>query len=274
MSAFISKLQYKNYEPGEFTDEQPRTLEETLAIIKNYPWETERYMVEVEPTCPSVTVMNELGEYLKLGPYFNHKYCLYYLDAGHHLYEMHVATLEEACVVVTSFYETALPLKPFEKHTFSIGAARHFITRNFEYTFKWIYMLPYLLMGALLTGVFGLQLVSVLFSFYTESTGTVIVSLVIFIIGLTVILFNYSTYQKVKNLRLIISRGKNEFYYGTVGEETTYLKSDVRLVKVKRGKNAEVDYVEFKNGRRLHISRYIIPPLVLMEKFPNTELLD
>jgi hypothetical protein len=37
MLEFISKLQYKTYEKGEFSDENRRSLEETLQLIKDFP---------------------------------------------------------------------------------------------------------------------------------------------------------------------------------------------------------------------------------------------
>ena len=64
MPDFISKLQYKNYEKGEFSDEKVRGLDETIQLIKNFPW-TKQRGVDVQLTGPSVTIQNEYAEYLK-----------------------------------------------------------------------------------------------------------------------------------------------------------------------------------------------------------------
>jgi hypothetical protein len=57
MAEFISKLQYKTYEKGEFSDEKARSLEETIQLIKNFPWEEQRGG-DVQLTGPSVTIQN------------------------------------------------------------------------------------------------------------------------------------------------------------------------------------------------------------------------
>jgi hypothetical protein len=78
MPEFISKIQYKTYEKGEFSDEKVRNVEETLSLIKEFPWNEQRG-VDVQPTGPSVTIQDEYVNYLKVGLYFNGKFCLYYL---------------------------------------------------------------------------------------------------------------------------------------------------------------------------------------------------
>jgi hypothetical protein len=277
MSAFISKLQYKNYEPGEFTDEQARTLEETLQLIKDYPWERERYLAEVEPTCPSVTVMNELGEYLKLGPYFNHKYCLYFLDAGHHLYEMHVPVLDEACTVVTSFFEGTLPLKQFEKHTFSIGAAKHFITNEFKYALP---LYSYKMYFAFSLPVLLLSIIFILNNYFINSSNLPsspvwgICLLAAYMIGYLFVLENRLSYFGRKNSVLYISRGKNDFSYGPANDEQQYKKSDIVSIYITIYSNRSIDrtaveYIEFKDGTKLKINPSILGGHTLLKKFPD-----
>jgi hypothetical protein len=87
MPEFISKLQHNTYEKGEFSDEQPRDLEETINLIKDFPWDAERTLTDIQLTGPSVTILDNDLNYLKLGLYFGGKFCVYYLDKDNHLYE-------------------------------------------------------------------------------------------------------------------------------------------------------------------------------------------
>jgi hypothetical protein len=85
MPAFISKVQHKTYEKGEFTDEKERSLAETISLINDFPWDKERPLTDIQLTGPSVTICDEDVNYLKVGLYFNGKYCLYFLGGDNHL---------------------------------------------------------------------------------------------------------------------------------------------------------------------------------------------
>ena len=54
MPEFISKLQHKTYEKGEFSDEKVRSLDETIKLIKTFPWDAERTLTDVQLTGSSV----------------------------------------------------------------------------------------------------------------------------------------------------------------------------------------------------------------------------
>jgi len=60
MTSLISKLQYREYEKGEFDAIAARTLEEVISAVLSFPWDTERHLTSVELTCPSVTVEHPL----------------------------------------------------------------------------------------------------------------------------------------------------------------------------------------------------------------------
>ncbi|MGI4022132.1 MAG: hypothetical protein ACRYFA_11545 [Janthinobacterium lividum] len=80
MCNLVSKLQYKTYETGEYSDEEARNLEETLILIQDFPWEEQRHLIDIKITGPSVTIQNDEGAYLKLGLFFNNKFCVYLFD--------------------------------------------------------------------------------------------------------------------------------------------------------------------------------------------------
>lgn len=82
----ISKVQYKRSEKGEFHNVKSRNLEETFSLIESFSWVTERIGAPVELTCPSVTIEQPVGTYLKIGTYFSGKFALYFLNARGRLY--------------------------------------------------------------------------------------------------------------------------------------------------------------------------------------------
>lgn len=103
METLISKLQYKNYERGEFSNSEMRTAEETIQLIKDYPWDEQRQLASVELTCPSVTIEHYTGKFLKIGPYFGGKFCLYLSD-GRKISEKIVQHLEDSFEIINDFY--------------------------------------------------------------------------------------------------------------------------------------------------------------------------
>ncbi len=137
MNSLVSKLQYKTYETGEYLEEKARNLEETLMLIHNFPWEEQRHLIDIKLTSPSVTIQNNEGEYLKLGLFFNNKYCVYLFGEDNHFYEAHFSTLKEACEIVTDFFNNQLSYKKFEKHFLSFNQKHYFDTKIFNYQIGW-----------------------------------------------------------------------------------------------------------------------------------------
>ena len=80
-----TKIQFKNFEPGEFTSEKDRTADETIDLITSFPWKNERDHLVVSLTNPGITIEGTKNDFLKLSPYYNGKYVLHYLDAHHHV---------------------------------------------------------------------------------------------------------------------------------------------------------------------------------------------
>lgn len=80
MRKFVSKVQYANYETGEFSLKRLPSAEETIALLNNFPWEQNHQIVSVELTCPSVTIEHPNGNFLKIGYYFNGKLCACFLN--------------------------------------------------------------------------------------------------------------------------------------------------------------------------------------------------
>src|SRR6478752_897284 len=119
MDSLISKTQYKRSEKGEFHEVAERNLDDTISLIVNYHWDTERALASIELTCPSVTIEHPNGTCLKIGPYFSSKFSLYYLY-NNKIYLKVAKTIEDACIEVKAYFEQEGKLQGFEKYGFII----------------------------------------------------------------------------------------------------------------------------------------------------------
>ena len=131
----LSKLQYKNYEPGEFTEQQERTYEETIQQVEGFPWEEQRDHWVVSLTNPSITIEGKNGDFLKLALYYNEKFVLYYLDPHHHLYTRSSLHYQDLYPIIRAFFKDDLfaPSELKREHTPLQNNIVHFEDKNFTY---------------------------------------------------------------------------------------------------------------------------------------------
>lgn len=80
MTTLISKVQYKNFETGEFVDVQERNYEETIQLIEKFPWNDQREKIVIDLTNPSITIEGKNNNFLKFAVFFNQKYVLHYFS--------------------------------------------------------------------------------------------------------------------------------------------------------------------------------------------------
>lgn len=86
MVQLISKIQYQNFEAGEFVEIKERSYEETISIIEAFPWTEERNNLKVDLTNPSITIVNSYNEFLKIALYYNGKFVLHYYNNSEELF--------------------------------------------------------------------------------------------------------------------------------------------------------------------------------------------
>lgn len=232
MPKLISKVQHKNYETGEFTNEQPRDLNETIALIKAFPWEDERHLTDIQLTGPSVTICNKVGEYLKIGLYFNEKFCAYFLDSSHTLYECPMKNLEDVYKTVTVFFDAELSLKNFDKQLINFNNKKHFETNSFEYTpsfSRFIKVNAFLIMYVILFG-------TLLFKDTPVPMLLLMPLLLVCLPGAVIIYTAIKTYlQRTKYLK--ISRANKLFLIGnSVHTAIQYNKDDIEQVRTYKAK--------------------------------------
>jgi hypothetical protein len=264
MTQFISKLQYKTCEKGEFFDEQARTFDETLTLIKNFPWNDQRG-ADVQLSGPGIVIEGPDGDYLKIALYFNGKFNAYYLDAGNHLYEYHTADINDDCTKVKEFFTGTLNREGFEKHFFNIGNRAHFTTANFEYTITaWR-------AGAfpLFMCLYALLLTTALIR--VSGKLTMAISLIIVMIGTLISTYRYAIYR---NSYLKLSKGHDDFLFGEDKNNIiAYNKQDIKEVIIYERQSRNYSYDSAKiilnNGTVLKLPGLLISNFRLMSKFSD-----
>ena len=78
----LVKIQYNNFEPGEFVYNQYLDFEDTLPVIQSFPWEVERTKFHVDLTSPSITFQIDANLFLKLALYYKKKFILHCYDGN------------------------------------------------------------------------------------------------------------------------------------------------------------------------------------------------
>jgi len=270
MPQFISKLQHNTYEKGEFSEEQPRNLDETIQLIKDFPWDLERPKTDIQLTGPSVTIQDDDINYLKLGLYFGGKFCVYYLDRDNHLYEYHAADIEAVEKLITDFFNQTLDLRIFEKYFFNIGNQPHFITNNFEYHVK-----VWKIITLALALTIYLTIFSMLWFKFTPHNWVQIWPATIVLLLTIAIIYFVAVNLKDRHQYLQISRGNNKFSYGVDEQHIiVYDKTDIRLILYNqntRNRSGILDKYEivFNNGEVIKLSGALLPGDLFLDKLPE-----
>ncbi len=276
MPQFISKVQYKTCEKGEYYDEQPRTLEETIELINNFPWAREQY-ADVELTGPSITILDDKGNYLKVGIYFGGRFTLYYLDAEGRYYEYYPLKIDKIYIIVTDFFNEKVNLNEFEKIRFAIAMKGYFITRAFEYRIN-LWRVALFSNDLTLFGIpffIAILLTLIISGEKPTLTGLTILTLFILLIG-SFVAFFYSKFHGSRKQYLKISRGNPEFIFGNSPDEIkTYNKANIKEIKHYINKNHKspnhiaIVQIVFDDHSILCFSDNLISHSSLMSKFSD-----
>jgi len=261
MPEFISKVQHKTYEKGEFSDEKARNLAETIDLIKKFTWDDERALTAVQLTGPSITIQDEDVNYLKVG----------YLDNENHLYEYYAPNIDDACKIVTDFFNGQLDLEKFDKHFFNIGNQANFLTKYFEYKVKfWKVLLiswPFI-MFFLIFLIFFIAILSTIAPLYVK----VVPCILTLILG-GVLLYIFRKYLGCSNQVLQISKGNDIFSFSSGYNETSYDKRNIKEIIIYRpagGRTPNMFYVyeiHFKDDTVIKFSNMLISDITFGNKF-------
>jgi hypothetical protein len=270
MPSLITKLQFKNYEIGEFTDERERCLEEILGLIQSFPWLKETGSTDNQLTGPSVTVQNTHNEYLKisLNKYYDERYGMYLLTANDKVWVKFSKDVNEVKSVVTDFFANSLTTLSFKLRA-GYGLAKHFHTSNFKYKRS-----P---RRALSLNVFIILLfISIpTLMLMLPATKPAILFLSILELYIGFLLFKVLlAYIKFNNTTLIISKNNNEFYLQTGKKSIRYHKSQIKGILVhetysRNPNGVKVFELIFIDGTVLRLNNLLIPTYQFLSKFPS-----
>lgn len=272
----ITKLQYRNCEPGEFFSIAPRTFEETVRLIKDYPWVIQREHASVQLTCPSVTIENHSGSFLKLAPYYNGKFCLYLLDSTDVLSRSILLKLEDGFSFIHDFFNDVDISHGFSSMSFAYHPGIHFITNRFEYTITPGRVFRFLAFPEIpLTVFYGYLFIKMIIR--DASFVTFFIGLLLFMLlaGFSLCLFfNYYFFSKKLYLRL--SAAHDRFLFGRKDDFTEYHKDDIESIILYHNKGSRCPWglyyvfeIYFTNGDFIQFPSLLISEPALIWKLPG-----
>lgn len=268
----LSKLQYKNFETGEFTEEKERSLDDVCALIDSFPWEEQRQKIVIGMTNPSVTIQKGDNEFLKLALYYHQQFALYFLDGNGVLYVKSMPAAEDSMEIIREFYQqpSIQPISFKKQRTPFLDVRKHFVSQQFEYrvsigsAFRFLLATSWLNFGitAMIVSVFVLRnrpadFISAIF----------ILLFVLFFGGGINVLLWWSHYAMVRGKVLKMSKGNNLFLYGNADAPQQFSKSDILEVDIKKLRNTKHSIGEFSIARISMTNGDIlfIPNLMLRE---------
>lgn len=231
----LTKIQYNNFETGEFTEAKERTLHETIQLIEAFPWEAQRKELHVGLSSPSITIVGAYHHFLKLSLYYNGSFVLYYLDDANRLYLKSFQNYQQAYPFITSFFDDSL-MDTAEwqlQHNWIQGKQIHFVDKDFRYTLK----------KPVIIGYFSLFCVYILF-FLTTTAAILLQGLhgnrPLFFLFIPFTLFLslgfllaaqfVNQWRSADGKVLILSKGKDIFYYGPKDNPQAFSKQEIQKI--------------------------------------------
>jgi hypothetical protein len=265
----ISKIQYRNYEPGEFIEDKERSCDETIHLIETFPWEEQRDHLAISLTNPSVTIQTPDNNYLKLAPFYQGKYVLHYFNTRQQLFTRSFQTCQETYPLIRSFFEPGpFDLTGFHReNTWAQHTAVHFITKDFTFRINPQPTLTYACFGLIATIVFIYQFFHTAYVKQPSSSLQLFAwffSLILTFLWSRLIALFINHYSSAWGKILILSKGKNIFYYGPETRPEPFDKNDIANVitygakgrygrESTHGRLTRVEIL-FKSGDFLNIS--------------------
>lgn len=281
MKTIISKIQYRNFEPGEYVEEKVRTLEESIRLIKDFPWEVQRVNNPIGITNPSITFEDADGNFLKVAPYYNKRFAVYFLKDKKFLYVKNGVESDEVNNIIRIFFDEI----PFDTSTFSrktsffTNSKKQFYLNDFKYEIKgpFYFLDNFFYSNSFFTLIYATACFFI-FIFHKETRQDKIGALICFI-GFIVAacLAKLYFYASAKGKTLILSKGNDTFQYGDKDNLATFNKQKIASIIIppaKRGLgfDSHVYKILFQDGSYLVIPDIILPPFKFSGKFPGIKI--
>ncbi|PWU04301.1 MAG: hypothetical protein C5B52_01705 [Bacteroidetes bacterium] len=279
MNTLISKVQYKDFEPGEFVDVQERDFDSTIQLIENFPWQSQKEKIIIDLTNPSITIEGKNNDYLKFAVFFNQKYVLHYFDSSHQLYSKSFGNLKDSFNYIRNLFEQkSFSTEELKKEpTWFQHNLKHFVTQDFRYFVTPQSARKYLIKTSGLNIFFSILFIAAFISPRSNFISPLGISAFILVMttlggGLNWIMF-YQYYQYCKDKILIMSRGNDSFYFGLIPSPIAYDKKDILQYTIIRPANARhllrgfsIVEIEFKNGTMIKIPNLVVDVPALERK--------
>jgi hypothetical protein len=278
----ISKIQLRNYEAGEFIDEKRRIYEETIQLIRTFPWEVQRAGLQVSLTNPSVTLENGNHDFLKVALFYNGKFVIHYFSRHLKLYTKSIGRFEDSYPYVKAFFEQPeFDLQDLKPDNSRIRNKRsHFVTQDFHYTVNPQSIRLFLLKTSGINFSVSLFIIILLAFPHRNAipvSGVLALIFLMFVAGGGVnlmLFFNY--YSHFRDKILIMSKGNSLFQYGYKGEPVSFDKKEIEELITIAGrdyKNPTAGFVivriVFKDGGHLDIPNLLVNDAALRNKLDN-----
>jgi hypothetical protein len=266
-----SKIQYNNFEPGEFVDVQLRSYEEVVELIERFPWEVQRIKIVIGMTNPSITIEGKNNDFLQFALYYNQKFVLRYFDKTRTLFTKTFINLKDGYKYIRNYFDqSAFDITEFKKEvTWLQHNLKHFVTQDFRYVLTPTSVINYLLSTSGVSFCFSIifLIVILLKGINSINPGVLILVLILmFSIGggiHLIVFFNY--YRYVKDKILIMSKGSDVFYFGNIDNPAAYDKKDILQYTIIRNRGSKnpfngfaITEIEFKGGTVLKIPNLLV----------------
>ena len=287
MKKLISKIQYKNFEQGEFVEVQERNYVDTINLIENFPWNKQRDKLVVCLTNPSITIEGQNNDFLKCALFFNQKYVIHYFNEAQVLFTMSFVDLKDGYDLIKNYFDQPIfDTNNLKKETTWLQHnIKHFVTQHFNYVLTKKSIRNYLLSTSGIN--FGLSFFFVMLSLSKglnsiNAIGLFVLLVTMFLIGggvHLILFFNY--YNYVKDKILIMSKGNDNFYFGNIDNPSKYNKKDIlqyTTIKSRSSRNqfsgfAIID-IELKDGTMLKIPNLLVDYTALEDKLFEYRRID
>lgn len=279
MTRLTSKVQYKNFEAGEFIDIQERNYDDTIKLIENFPWGNQRDKIVIDLTNPSITIEGNNNDFLKFALFFNQKYVIHYFDKTQTLYTKSFINLKDGYNYIRNYFDQSeFDLTDFKKETTLLQHnLKHFATQDFRYILTPKSIRNYLLSTSGINFCLSIVFLILILSKGLNAIhiiGFITILLIMFLVGgglHLIIFFNY--YNYLKNKILIMSKGNDTFYFGDVDNPLKYDKKDILQFTTIRSHGSRNQFrgfaiieIQFKNGAILKIPNLLVDYTALEDK--------
>lgn len=248
--AIVSKIQYKDFEKGEYAEEKERLYNELITLIENMPWEKGREHFVVDITTTSVTLEDGLGNYLKLGLYYNQKFILYYFNASQ-LYSKSIINIKDAYPTLKCYLDNGtLKLEEFKKEqTWFKKLPTYFKSHDFVYK-------PQGVLYLFKTGFIGFISIFFFIGLSLLNGGHqkhpipfeiwfFLIPYIIFLGG-GINIWLYIDYTiHTKGLILQMSRGNDHIKYGYKDQMIDYNKLDIDTITIRKNTAQKCPWSDF-----------------------------